>query len=381
MRIRHVIALLASLTLIPTMAAAERDYGTAPGGGRSAPLDWTFGDFKLTLSGRAQTQAALYVGDEARLEDGVPAEEPGFRLRRVRLGVEGTYGKYLTIGIEIDPLQSEGRALFEAYIGSEGPYWQAFVGMVKVPYSRAARLSTLDLPFAERATGITAIAPFHQLGLLLGGKAWDEKVRLDFGVFNGLEYGSSSLGGWTQLDPLQGNRFGGVAIAARFEFDPIGKMTAGSSDLDWAKKPLLGLGGGVLYNHGETIRTLGFGGDLQFKWYGAALLIEFLQMSREPVETPTSPTNQITPVKQRTLLVEASYAPIAQWLDLAFRFEMVDDNLELKDEGDFFGIGAAVTGTLFKGHLKVQAHYQHRRERSGLALDNDVFLLNVEGRF
>ena len=45
---------------------------------------------QLAFIGLLQAQVVPLVGDDAFLQNGDPAEEPGFRLRRARFGVHGT---------------------------------------------------------------------------------------------------------------------------------------------------------------------------------------------------------------------------------------------------------------------------------------------------
>lgn len=375
------IALVAVACLATGTATAEREHGTGSAAGTPPRLSLEADDLVVYLGARAQLQIAMLSGDDTLLSAGDAAEEPGFRLRRARLGVEAVYDEQFYASVVVDLLESEGTALHEAYVGWESRWFMAYGGLVKVPMSRSALLSSQSLQHASRPTGVKGIAPFQQLGMNLGAKFWRERIRLTTGFFNGMQREDSFAGGWTRIGPGLGNRFGGFAVAGRLDVEPLGALGSGASDLDHSRSPLLGIGGGVLFNRGETIRGLGFSADLAFKWHGFSLLTEYLQDFSEPAIEPTEETTQITRVTRRALVAQLGYAPIAGWLDVGFRFEMVDENTEIDDEGDFFAFGGTVSLFAFEGHLKVQLAYQHRMEREGATLDNDTFILQTEGRF
>lgn len=375
-----VAATAAVLCLLPTDALAEREYSGQSSAGRPPRTSFEAGPLTLYLGGRAQVQAAFLAGDEALLSAGDAAEGPGFRLRRARLGVDGSVNR-ARFGVEIDLLESQGTSLHEAYVGYDSTYALLYGGLVKVPLSRSALISSESLQMGDRAIGIDAIAPFQQLGMMAGGKIWDDRVRLLVGVYNGMTRGDTLAGGWRRIAPDKGNRFGGVAISARLDFEPLDLLGGGAGDLKQGTSPRLGIGGGFLWNGGETIESVAFSGDLAFKWYGVGLLAEFIQSTSKPVDEPTEDPGFIAETTSRAIVTQAGYAILANMLEVAFRFEMVDENTERDDEGDFFTFAGAVSGYILEGHIKVQLQYQHRMERNGLELDNDTFFLQAEGRF
>ncbi len=380
---RLVSALVLPLVVctLPLSALAEREFTTGESAGTPPPLSLKAENLEVRLGARAQLQLAMLTGDDALLSAGDAAEEPGFRLRRARLGVQAIYKERFYAAAVVDLLESEGTALHEAYVGWESRWLLVYGGLVKVPMSRSALLSSQSLQQAWRPVGVKGIAPFQQLGLHLGAKFWDEQIRVSAGFFNGLQRGDTFAAGWERLGPGAGNRFGGFAVAGRLDVEPLGTLGPGIADLHHSSDPLLGLGGGVLFNRGETIRGLGFAADLAFKWKGISLLAEYLQDFSKPAFEPTQETIEITKVTRRAVVAQMGYAPIKGWLDVGFRFEMVDTNTEIDDEGDFFGFSGTVSLYALEGHLKVQLAYQHRMEREGATLDNDTFVLQTEGRF
>jgi len=335
----------------------------------------------LTLSGRAQLQTAVMTGEDADLADGDAAEEMGFRLRRARMGLEATIDKAFVVGVEIDLLESHGSALHEAYVGWENKWVVVHTGLVKVPMSRSARISSETLQLTDRALGVKGIAPFQQAGFLVGGKFWGEKIRLTTGVFNGLHHSETFAGGWARMDPTVGNRFGGFSVATRVDIEPLGALGSGVADLKKSRDFRLGVGGGVLINRGESVQGLGYGADIQMKWHGISLLAEFLTDTIEPLEEPTDPNAIKNTTSRRAINGQLGYTILKQLLDVAVRVEFVDENTAIDDEGDALIISTAATVHLVNEHLKIQAGYTHRRERHGLDRRNDVALVQFEGRF
>ncbi len=385
MMTRRLPVLLFGLLLLPESALAERSYSGTGDDGRPPPLSLEAGPLTVYVNGRAQVQGAFLVGDDARLEDGDAAfENPGVRLRRARMGLSAKVHR-MRLGVEIDLLGS--LPLHEAYVGYDSRYALAFVGLVKVPMSRFALISSESLQLAERSLGVRHIAPFQQLGLTVGGKFWDRRIRLLAGVYNGMNRADNFGGGWETSIAKDGNRFGGFAVAGRLDIEPLGLLGDGPADLTQRRTFDFGVGGGVLLNKGETVEAMGFSADLALKTHGFALLYEFLQLTTKPTESPTRGTDTTAEVTRRAFVGQLGYTilPIdhkAGAVEVAVRGEMVDENVDKDDEGDHMAIAGAVSWYLLDGHVKTQLSYQHRMELTdGVELDNDVFMLNVEGRF
>jgi hypothetical protein len=383
---RTLLALIGASLLIPTAAHAERDYSGQRNDGRPPPLSLEAGPLTVFLNGRAQVQGAFLVGEDARLDNGDAAfENPGVRLRRARMGLSARMHR-MRLGVEIDLLESEGTSLHEAYIGYDSKWALAYAGLVKVPMSRSALFSSEASQMAERSLGVKHIAPFQQLGLMVGGKVWQDRIRLLLGVFNGMNRGQTFNSGWARINPKNGNQFGGYALAARLDVEPLGLLGAGPSDLGQRRAVDFGIGGGFLLNQGETVKAMGFSGDLLLKAYGFSLLYEYLQMKTEPAEEPSQATSTTAKVTRSAHLAQLGYTivPLTSGIgaiEVAVRGEMVDDNADRDDEGDFMAIAGTVSWYLLNGHVKTQIWYQHRLEMEGIELDNDVLMLNVEGRF
>ena len=372
--------ILLALLFLPSLALAEQEVGGGATEGRPTPLTFEAGALQVQLGGRAQVQATFLAGDDSLLSAGDLAEDAGFRLRRARLGANALIHR-ARFGVEVDLLESNGSALHEAYVGYDSQYALLMTGLVKVPFSRSALLSSESLQLADRALGVDGIAPFQQLGAVLGGKVWDDRVRLLVGVFNGMHRSGTFANGWDRIGPSVGNRFGGYALATRLDFEPLGLLGSGVADLAQSSSFRFGVGGGFLLNQGESIETMGFAGDLALKAYGVGLLAEFIQTTTKPTDQPTQTGGLSAETTSRALVAQLGYTALANTLEVAARFELVDENTDVEDEGDFYAIGAAVSGYLLEGHVKLQLQYLLRLENAGVELDNDSLLLQMEGRF
>jgi hypothetical protein len=390
MRLTRFALAAAGLTLAttaaPSGAHAEQPYAPLEGTGRPKPLAVSIGDVTLTLGGRAQVQAAMYVGDDARLSSGDTAEQAGFRLRRARLGVELAY-QGLEVGLEADLLESDGSVLHEAYVGYARRWdaggFEVQTGVIKAPMSRSALHSSESTQNGERSLLIRMLAPEQQLGLVVGGDVWDEHARLLVGVFNGLNRNDPPTSGWERFDPKIGNRFGGVSASVRLDVEPIpGSRLLGDGVADLGKRDeaSFGIGGGMLWNDGNSVGGLGWSADLAFKGWGIGFLAEWIEQRSKPVETPTQGASPLE-TTMRGGTAQLGYTILKDTLEVAARFDYIDQNVDLDDEGDLTAIAGTVSGYLLDGHLKLQLDYEHRTERHGRNLTNDVLMATVEGRF
>src|SRR6185437_3435384 len=122
-----------------------------------------------------QVQAIPYLGADASVEAGDPADKPGFRFRRARFGFEGRlfHRVPFEINAEYDAaiVKNPGLILHDAWFGYDRfRYLQIFVGTADVPFSRSALTGAGESALIERPFAVQAMAPFHQLGARLEGR-------------------------------------------------------------------------------------------------------------------------------------------------------------------------------------------------------------------
>lgn len=332
---------------------------------------------QLSLIGLLQTQFVPWQGDDALIVSGDPADAPGARVRRARFGVKGWAWGEVDWELSLDAT-SEGMDLLDAWVGYRGLTGIGFViGARKVPYSRFAMMGAGDGALADRPLGVRAMAPFRQVGLTIEGDVGNGIVRWALGAYNGFSRSQSFNQGYRETTALEGNRFTRLAYVARAELAPLGPLGDGMPD--FSRKGLrLGVGGGFYYDDGKTVETLGWEVDLLLKVCGFHFAAELLNDSAEPADQPS--TDPVVPgsVSRMALVAEAGYLLIGEQLGLTARFELLDDNTDLDNNGDQIVVTGGVQYYLHRQHLKAQLEFSHREELHGLSLDNDSLMLQVQ---
>jgi len=348
------------------------------------------GDFNIALHSRVQVWGG-WVGEDALLSNGDRMQEYGFRLRRARLGVEGEFIDWLTYKIELDLFDQEknGSILYEAWIDfTPTPYFGVSVGLDNLPFAYTEIRSSAGFAHLDRTMGVMAMSPDNTLGLTLHTEPWPEHVRITAGIYNGLQRKANFFEGYEGVGVSLGNKFERLSFAARIDIEPMDKLGFEEADLDWAA-PRLGFGGGVMYNHGNSIATLGATGHLHLKAYGFHLLGEAIWDWSWPQEKSTS-LNTINEETQR-LTVSASVGYYFKWINLglAFRTEYINDNYDFpawdetfasgyKTEGDLMTYAVTLSYYAVKNFVKVQVEYLRRCELEGRALKNDAAIASLQ---
>ena len=340
------------------------------------------GPFKLVLHARIQSWVG-WVGDDALLSNGDPMQEPGFRLRRARLGIEGTLFEGLSYEIELDLFDTEraGGPLYEATIGYKPVYWfEAIMGVQKFPFLRSEMMSSAALPHLDRATGTLAMSPANALGQIVAFHPWEDRLSITLGVFNGLKRGSAFHEGYEGVGVSFGNRFEGIAGVGRVDFMPLGPMGANMADLPSyrAGAVKLAVGGSFFFNDGGSILTWAGSTYAHFKAYGLHLFFEFAQEAAEPKERPTTTSTISTRIERRAVQASLGYVFLPRVLGLALRFEVLDDNIDRESQGDEWLLTPTLTFYALGDALKVQLEYTHREELFGRSLANDTVLLGLQ---
>lgn len=338
-------------------------------------LDGGFAQFSLT--GLLQTQFVPWQGDDALIVSGDPADAAGVRIRRARLGVKGWAWGNVDWELSMQAT-SEGVDLLDAWVGYRGLTGIGFVvGARKVPYSRFALMGAGDGALADRPLGVRAMAPFRQVGLTIEGDVGNGILRWALGAYNGFSRSQSFNEGYRETTALEGNRFTRLAYVARADLAPLGPVGDGMPDFA-RKGARLGLGGGFYYDPGKTVETLGFEVDLLFKVAGFHFAAEYLYDTAEPSDRPATDAVVPSDISRMALVAEAGYLLVADELGLTARFEWLDDNTELDNNGDQIAVTGGLQYYFHRQHLKAQLEFTHREELEGLALDNDSLMLQVQ---
>ena len=367
-----------TLTALTVATACLLSAGAHAGEKDDADLVTIDGGFaQVTLIGLLQMQLVPWQGDDALIVSGDPADNPGARIRRARLGFKGwAWGDTeFELSMQAEP---GGMGLLDAWVAYRGLTGISFVvGAKKLPYSRFAMMGAGDGALADRPLGVRAMAPFRQVGLTIEGDIGNGILRWALGAYNGFSRSQSFNEGYRETVALEGNRFTRLAYVARAELAPFGPVGDGIPDFSRAGFRM-GVGGSFYYDDGKTVSTYGYEVDLIIKSCGFHFLAEFLSDSASPSDDPTTDPVIPSDVDRMALVAEAGYLLIGEELGMTARFEWLDDNTELPNNGDQIAISGGVQYYLRRQHMKAQLEYTHRTELEGLSLDNDSLLLQVQ---
>lgn len=292
---------------------------------------------------------------------GDPEDDPGFKIRRARIGLAGDLAPELA---------------FEVLFGAESPYdtwsetdtdvglvdasftwhragFSVSAGQQKVPYSREQLISARDLVFTERAVSTAHLVPDRETGVVGGWRGSGLDVRL--GAFNG-------------TGSFLGDDNTGMLLAGRVEYanDPHRAFTT------WGQVDSLtfAVAGNGYYDDDLSTRTVGFGGDFLLRVSGLALLVEAHHVTLEPTSTDVSDpeVSDTTPRLGGMAQVGYTVGP----LEPAVRVSMFDDHTGYEDNGDVLEVLGGVTWHLVDDVGRLGLGYVHRQERAGRAVPNDT---------
>jgi hypothetical protein len=327
-----------------------------------------------------QAQLAPYVGKDALLQTGDPAERGGFRLRRARLGFEGTIADRVPFAISGELVSDVTLAarLTDAYFGYRvADCFAIYVGAHKVPFSRSALTEPSKGSLIERPFAVQAMAPFRQVGAHVEGKLFSKKFGYALGLYNGLERSDQFYVGYIENSAAFGNRFDDLAYSARLTAEPMGSLGGWIPDVS-DSSPRIGAGASYFFSHGGTRSIHGGGVDALLHAHGVHLLAEFLWNRTSPNATPTQETAQFATVQAVGAVAEAGYFINDLRIGAAARFEWIDPNTAVKDAGDGWVVAGGLNYLFAFDRLRAQLDYTHRQERYVPQIKNDTLLLQLQ---
>ncbi|MFO0611447.1 MAG: hypothetical protein U0414_02580 [Polyangiaceae bacterium] len=341
-----------------------------------------------------QAEGLPYVGGDALVISGDAADGAGFRLERGRFGVEL---EIASKGSATDSWIPQGRARFsielgsredgearvqDAWLGYVGfPYAQVFGGALTIPFSRTSILGSGAQALSDKSLASRAMTPGQQVGAVVHGEVSTatetvtrDYVTYDVGLFNGLSRSDRFFAGFAQNFAPLGNRFEGLAVVARVATAPIARLDPTVADTHHSS-PRFGIGGDYFFSDGGTRALHGASLDAILHASGFHLLAEGFFTYAAPKARPTEPTNQVAAIPSLGLVGEAGYTIVKDLLGLAGRFEYLDADMNVDDEGDTWLLTAGANVQFLDGIFKIEAEYTHREEVFGTALENDSVLL------
>jgi hypothetical protein len=342
-------------------------------------IQFDLGPFTIAPVALIQVQAVPWAGDDALLQGGDVAERAGFRLRRARLGFEGNVLDIVPfeVSTELNVGTESSAALLDAWIGyTHLDYVQLFAGARKVPFSHSAMTGAGESALIERPFAVNAMAPYRQVGATVEGHIFDRAFNYYLGVYNGFQREETFFAGYRDNGAALGNIFDELAYAARLSTEPLGPIGKSIADLDRGALRLAA-GGSFFFSDGGARDAMSAGGDLVLQVAGFHLLGEFLWSETSPEKEPTQETTQITDIESMGAVAEAGY--VLPWnIGITARFEWIDSNTAIDDEGDQWAVTAGVGYHFVDNVLRAQLDYTHREELHGQSLDNDTVNIQLQ---
>jgi len=315
-----------------------------------------------------QTWATILDQDQTEIADpggyGDPEDDPGFKMRRVRLGFEGKneqvkYGVTAGMASAYDAVDaSRGHDahldLVDAYGGFSPTKGLWIVGGVqKAPVSREALISSGNLTFTERAVSTEWLTPGRDLGAVVDGRMGAFRLRL--GAFNG-------------SGDLQGDDNNGKLLVARAEAN-IGPgktyRTFGAVD-----ELTIGVGLDGWMNDQVAVKSHGMGADLIVRFDGLALLAEARMVSAAPKEDLIVTPGVFAETAKQGIMAQLGYSVGS--FEPAVRYSTLDDDTNIEDSGDVAEILGGVTWHSDKDQVRAGAGYVMRSETGGNVVPNDT---------
>jgi len=344
------------------------------------PARFDAGSFSMVFHGRLQFWGG-WVDSDTLMSEGDKMQEPGFRMRRARFGVDGNVTSEITYRLELDVFDEEktGGPLYEAWVDYTPTRWiGATVGYQKFPFVKTEIASSAHIAHLDRAIGIDAIAPAHALGVALHTEPWKDHLIVTAGVFNGLQRNSGFFQGFEPVGVSSGNKFEKLSFVGRFDLEPLDPIGTGEADLMAEKTFRLALGGSGYYNDGKSVTTVGASGFLHAKAYGLHLLGEVVFDQSKPRKVPTSTNTIATKTSRMVAQASLGYMLLPDCLGLAARGELINDNMDQDDEGDQVAAAGTLSWYALRDFVKVQLEYQHRAELHGKSVKNDAVIAGVQ---
>jgi hypothetical protein len=302
---------------------------------------------------------------------GDPEDDPGFKIRRARLGAQGDLGKgfgyEVVFGAESPyDVWSEGDTdiqLVDANVGWKKGAFGVTVGQQKVPYSLEQLMSAGELIYTERAVATAHMAPGRETGLM-ADYSW-KGLGVQAGLFNG----SGSFLGDDNIGFLSAGRLSytlGSAEAARKTWGKVDGL-------------VLSAGANGYYNDDLSTGTLCLGGDVLVRAAGLAVLLEGHHANLKPTHTDVAAPDVLDGTPRLGLTGQVGYSLGA--FENAVRFSLFDDNTEVEDNGDVWELYGGTTVHLIDDHARLGVGYIHRHEMAGQTLPNETIRLWVQGKY
>jgi hypothetical protein len=315
-----------------------------------------------------QTWVTLMDQDQSEVADpggyGDPEDDPGFKLRRVRLGFEGDndtmrYGFTVGVSAPYDVVsEAQGAGMEVGLVDSYGGYsptkglW-IVGGRQKVPVSRESLMSSSQLGLSDRSVSTQWLTPDRDLGAVVDYR-W-KFLRARVGAFNG--------GG-----DLSGDNNDGKLISGRME----AKIGPGAVYRTYGevKKLTIGMGVGGWTNDDTAVSTNGLGADVIVRLGGLAVMAEARVKNAEPKEELVEVPDVFSETTRQGVMAQVGYT--VDQFEPIVRYSVFDDDTSTEDTGDVSEIVSGVTWHADGDGFRAGLAYAMRSEQGPMKVENDT---------
>lgn len=321
-----------------------------------------------TAVGLAQTWVTLFDQDEDDVADaggyGDPEDDSGFKLRRVRVGIEGRsdnvkYGITVGGGAPYDGVAAAQGSEFNiglvdtygGYSPTDGLWLTA--GLQKVPVSREALMASSQLVLTDRSPSTHWLTPGRDVGAVVDHR-W-KNVRTRIGAFNG--------GG-----DLTGDADEGKLVAGRVEWktgEGAVYRTHGS-----VEGLTIGVAADASINTEAALTTQAVGADFIVRTGGLAMLAEARMVTASPNDELDLVPGVFADTTRQGFMAQVGYT-VAQ-LEPVVRYSFLDDNTDLENAGDVAELMSGVTWHGARDAIRAGLGYALRVERGPNTRSNDT---------
>ena len=298
---------------------------------------------------------------------GDPEDDPGFKIRRARIGLNGAndtwlYSVILGQSAPFDGVSAAttGTARIEVVDAHAGyaPIKDLWIvaGVQKVPVSRELIMSSQRIALVERSVASQWLIPGRDTGVLANYRVGREDLYglLSAGVFNG-------NGSLITDDNV------GKMIAARAEF------VMGEADpyRTFGKKEGLtfALAADFWRDDDVSTDTTGIGVDTIVRAGPLSFTAEGRMADIVPDDTTIDAPGVLAETRRLGALAQIGYT--IDHYEPAIRFSYFDDDTGVKDNGDVGEVVAGVTWNAAEASNRIGLGYIHRMELGGVELPND----------
>ncbi len=340
-------------------------------------------DFELRVIGRLQVRATLFDMDDAEGNDpalyGDPNLREGFSLRRVRLGLGGSWKNKLHFRVSggwdnrydaTGHRPAAGLNLQDAWFAVTPMKELGMrIGLSRVPHGRQTGTSSSRLLMPERALPSEYMGGDREPGMTVFGALGPA----DHGVIppKAFQYAVSISNGtsdWTgDADPKP--RIGG-----RLSLDLFEPWDTAESDWDLPGFAL-SIGGGANYNWGLEANTLSAGADIGVRVWRFSLQGEVMYSQSSPTFDVEGIPELLAETPRLGWYGQLGFIIVPEWVELAVRIESYDDHTGQDNGGDRLDFWGGANFLMLDGRIKTSLFYVHRSEIEGHRTANDSLML------